>query len=89
MLPKLQYAICSIVYWRSKRCFSSLSVPFSAINNLGTPLSELQINFGVLQIDTENSAIEDNIEEKLKGQVRKRRKNNQLKSRKQKINVVM
>ena len=26
------------------------------INNLGTPLSEVQINFGVLQIDTENSA---------------------------------
>ena len=26
------------------------------INNLGTSLSELQINFGVLQIDTENSA---------------------------------
>ena len=26
------------------------------INNLGTPSSELQINFGVLQIDTENSA---------------------------------
>ena len=26
------------------------------INNLGTPPSELQINFGVLQIDTENSA---------------------------------
>ena len=25
-------------------------------NNLGTPSSELQINFGVLQIDTENSA---------------------------------
>ena len=24
MLPKLQYAICLIVYWRSKRCFSSL-----------------------------------------------------------------
>ena len=26
------------------------------INNLGTPSSELQINFGELQIDTENSA---------------------------------
>ena len=26
------------------------------INNLGTPSSELQINFGVLQIDTENSS---------------------------------
>ena len=26
------------------------------INNLGTQLSELHINFGVLQIDTENSA---------------------------------
>ena len=26
------------------------------INNLGTPSFELQINFGVLQIDTENSA---------------------------------
>ena len=26
------------------------------INNLGTPSSELQINFDVLQIDTENSA---------------------------------
>ena len=25
-------------------------------NNLGTPLSKLQINCGVLQIDTENSA---------------------------------
>ena len=29
---------------------------FSAINNLNTPSSKLQINFGVLQIDTENSA---------------------------------
>ena len=29
---------------------------FSMINNLGTPSSELQINFGMLQIDTENSA---------------------------------
>ena len=29
---------------------------FSLINNLGTPSSQLQINFGVLQIDTENSA---------------------------------
>ena len=27
------------------------------INNLGTPSSEMQINFDVLQIDTENSAI--------------------------------
>ena len=26
------------------------------INNLGTPSSDVQINFGVLQIDTENSA---------------------------------
>ena len=26
------------------------------INNLGTPSSKVQINFGVLQIDTENSA---------------------------------
>ena len=26
------------------------------INNLGTPSSELQINFGVLQIDIKNSA---------------------------------
>ena len=26
------------------------------IDNLDTPSSELQINFGVLQIDTENSA---------------------------------
>ena len=26
------------------------------MNNPGTPSSELQINFGVLQIDTENSA---------------------------------
>ena len=26
-------------------------------NNVGTPLSKLQINFGGLQIDTENSAI--------------------------------
>ena len=26
------------------------------INNLGTPSSKLQINFGVLQTDTENSA---------------------------------
>ena len=29
---------------------------FPAINNLGTALSELQINFGVLQTDTKNSA---------------------------------
>ena len=29
---------------------------FSVINNLGMPSSELQTNFGVLQIDTENSA---------------------------------
>ena len=29
---------------------------FPVINNLGAPSSELQINFGVLQIDTENSA---------------------------------
>ena len=29
---------------------------FSVINNLGIPSYELQINFGVLQIDTENSA---------------------------------
>ena len=28
------------------------------INNLGTPSSEMQIDFGVLKIDTENSAIE-------------------------------
>ena len=28
------------------------------INNQGTPSFELQINFGVLQIDTENSAPE-------------------------------
>ena len=26
MLPKLQYAICLIVYWRSKRCFSFIIV---------------------------------------------------------------
>ena len=32
---------------------------FSVINNLGTPSSELQINFGVMQIDTENSNTED------------------------------
>ena len=30
-------------------------VSFSVINNLGTPSSELEINFGVLQIDAENS----------------------------------
>ena len=29
---------------------------FSIINNLGTPSFKLQINFGVLQIDRENSA---------------------------------
>ena len=29
---------------------------FCMINNLGTPSSELQINFGALQIGTENSA---------------------------------
>ena len=29
---------------------------FSVINSLGTSLFELQINFAVLQIDTENSA---------------------------------
>ena len=29
---------------------------FSVINNLDTPSPELQINFGMLQIDTENSA---------------------------------
>ena len=33
-----------------------VSVSFSVINNLGTPSSELQINFGVLQTGTENSA---------------------------------
>ena len=33
-------------------------VSFSVINNLGTPSSELQINFSVLQIDKENSATE-------------------------------
>ena len=27
------------------------------INNLGAPSSKVQINFGVLQIDTENSAL--------------------------------
>ena len=31
------------------------------INNLGTPSSEQQINFGVLQIDTENLATEVNM----------------------------
>ena len=31
-------------------------VSFSVINNLGTASSELQINFGVLRIDTKNSA---------------------------------
>ena len=31
-------------------------VSFCVINNLGTPSSELQINFGELQTDTENSA---------------------------------
>ena len=31
-------------------------VSLSGINNPCTPSSELQINFGVLQIDTENSA---------------------------------
>ena len=30
-------------------------MPFSVINNLRTPSSKLQINFGVLQIGTENS----------------------------------
>ena len=29
---------------------------FSVINNIGTPSCELQINFGALQIDAENSA---------------------------------
>ena len=29
---------------------------FSVINNLGTPSSELQTNFGLVLIDTENSA---------------------------------
>ena len=29
---------------------------FSVINNIGAPSFELQINFNVLQIDTENSA---------------------------------
>ena len=29
---------------------------FSVINNLGTPSFEMQINFGVLQIESENSA---------------------------------
>ena len=33
-----------------------LEASFSVINNLGIPSSELQINFGMLQIDTENSA---------------------------------
>ena len=37
------------------------------INNLGTPSSELQINFGVLQIKTENSATGDaNMLQKIK-----------------------
>ena len=31
-------------------------VSFPVTNNLGTPYSERQINFGMLQIDTENSA---------------------------------
>ena len=31
-------------------------ISFSVINNPGMPSSELQTNFGVLQIDTENSA---------------------------------
>ena len=31
-------------------------VSFPVINNLGTPSSKLQINFGVLQIETKNSA---------------------------------
>ena len=34
-------------------------VSLSMINNLGTPSFELQINIGVLQIDTENSATRD------------------------------
>ena len=33
-------------------------VSFPVINNLGTPSSKLQINFGVLQIGTESSATE-------------------------------
>ena len=32
---------------------------FSVINNLGTPSSELQENFDMLQTDTENSATGD------------------------------
>ena len=32
-------------------------VPFPVINNLHIPSSELQINLGVLQTETENSAI--------------------------------
>ena len=32
------------------------TVSFSVIYNLGTPSFELQINFDVMQIDTENSA---------------------------------
>ena len=35
--------------------FLSEKFLFSMINNLDTPSSRLQINFGVLQIDTENS----------------------------------
>ena len=31
-------------------------VSFPVINNLDTPSSEIQINFGVLQFDAENSA---------------------------------
>ena len=31
---------------------------FSVINNFGTPQSTLQINFGLLQFDIENSATE-------------------------------
>ena len=34
MLPKLQFAICLIVYWRSKRCFSLLSFAPSFISLL-------------------------------------------------------
>ena len=38
------------------KCYFYKKHQFSMINNLRTPSSEVQINFGVLQIDTENSA---------------------------------
>ena len=47
---------CGVLDMLLRKMTNLHDVSFSVINNLSTPSSELQINFGVLQIDTENSA---------------------------------